>query len=220
MKLFLPLSTALVLFIFSSCKKENNNASIGFQLKTVNRTAQVVGRVSSASITWTSGHAFADKVEFEAEKDDSLEISFEGRVRRKIDLFSSVPQQLTNISLPPGKYDEIEVEIDIANTISDTALVLRGVYNNNGQNVPVLFFVNELVEIEAEAENVEINDNNDFQALTTFNLSQLTSGISGATLNAANLTNGVLIISKESNKAIYDKMIDNLDDMDDVDIDD
>ena len=193
---------------------------MGFNLTTANRTSQISGRVSSASITWTAGHVFADKVEFEAEKDDEFEISYEGRVRRKIDLFTSVPQQLTNITIPPGKYDEIGIEIDIANSAADTALVLRGAYNNTGQTIPVLFFINELVELEAEAENVIVNDNNDFQALTTFNLSQLTVGITGSTLNAATITNGTLIISKTNNQTIYNKILDNLDDMDDVDIDD
>ncbi len=193
---------------------------MGFKLTTANRTSQVAGRVSSTSIAWTAGHVFADKVEFEAEKDDEFEISYEGRVRRKIDLFASVPQQLTNITIPPGKYDEIGIEIDIANSTADTAIVLRGAYNNNGQTIPVLFFINELVELEAEAENVIVNDNNDFQALTTFNLAQLTVGITGSTLNAATITNGTLIISKTNNQAIYNKILDNLDDMDDVEIDD
>ncbi len=205
---------------------------MGFRLKTENRAAQVAGRVSSASvtwtagrvssasITWTAGHIFADKVEFEAEKNDEFEISYEGNVRRKIDLFTSVPQQLTNITIPPGKYDEIGIEIDIANSALDTALVLRGTYNNNGQTIPVLFFINELVELEAEAENVIVNDNNDFQALTTFNLAQLTVGITGSMLNAATITNGTLVISKTNNQSIYNKILENLDDMDNVDIDD
>lgn len=218
-----PISTllfGLILLALSSCKKENNNGSVGFRLKTENRTAQVTGRVSSASITWTSGHVFADKVEFEAEKDDEFEISFEGRVRRKIDLFSSVPQQLTSISIPPGKYDEIGIEIDLINNSTDTALVLRGTYLSNGQTIPVLFFINELTELEAEAENVIINDNNDFQALTTFNLAHLTTGVSGTSLNNATLTNGALIISKNTNQNIYNKFIENLEDMDYVDFDD
>jgi hypothetical protein len=215
-----PLLSLFILLLLASCKKEKNTGNMGFKLTTANRTSQISGRVSSASITWTAGHVFADKVEFEAEKDDEFEISYEGRVRRKIDLFTSVPQQLTNITIPPGKYDEIGIEIDIANSAADTALVLRGAYNNNGQTIPVLFFINELVELEAEAENVILNDNNDFQALTTFNLSQLTVGITGSTLNAATITNGTLIISKTNNQTIYNKILDNLDDMDDVDIDD
>lgn len=220
MRHFSPLLIAVFFIFLASCKKENNTGNVGFRLKTENRTAQVAGRVSSTSITWTAGHVFADKVEFEAEKDDEFEISYEGRVRRKIDLFTSVPQQLTNITIPPGKYDEIGIEIDIANSAADTALVLRGAYNNNGQTIPVLFFINELVELEAEAEDVIVNDNNDFQALTTFNLAQLTAGVTGSMLNTATLTNGILVISKTSNQAIYTKMLDNLDDMDDVEIDD
>ena len=220
MKQFSLLLTGALFIFLASCKKENNTGNVGFRLTTTNRTAQVAGRVSSVSITWTAGHVFADKVEFEAEKDDEFEISYEGRVRRKIDLFTSVPQQLTNITIPPGKYDEIGIEIDISNSTTDTAFVLRGTYNNNGQIIPVLFFINELVELEAEAENVVVNDNNDFQALTTFNLSQLTAGVTGSLLNTATLTNGILVVSKTSNQIIYNKMIDNLDDMDDVEIDD
>jgi hypothetical protein len=232
MKRYSPPLIALLFILLTSCKKEKNTGTMGFRLKTENRAAQVAGRVSSASvtwtagrvssasITWTAGHIFADKVEFEAEKNDEFEISYEGNVRRKIDLFTSVPQQLTNITIPPGKYDEIGIEIDIANSALDTALVLRGTYNNNGQTIPVLFFINELVELEAEAENVIVNDNNDFQALTTFNLAQLTVGITGSMLNAATITNGTLVISKTNNQSIYNKILENLDDMDNVDIDD
>jgi len=214
------LYTLLILTIFSSCKKENNAGQIGFKLQTANRTSQVSGRVASASIVWNSGSVFADKVEFEAEKEDEFEISYEGRVRRKIDLFASVPQQLTNISIPPGTYDEISIEIDFTNNTGDTAFVLRGTYNNNGINTPVLLIINEVVELEAEAEAVTIGNDSDFRAITTFDLSQLTTGISGNALNNATLTNGTLIISQNNNQAIYNIIRENLYDMDSVEFDD
>jgi uncharacterized membrane protein len=54
------------------------------------------------------------------------------------------------------------------------------------------------------------------KALTTINLSLLTTGVSELMLNNAVLTNGTIIISSTSNANIYNIILNNLHDSDEV----
>lgn len=214
-----PLMMASVLFILLSCNKDKESTNLNYQLQTSNRSV-AVNRVAGGSMNWTSGSAFVDKIEFEAEKNDDVEIRFESDANRRIDLFAPVAN-LGNITLPDGKYDEIELEIDLMSTGTDTSFVLRGAYTNStGQTTPVLFFISDVVEFETEADNVTINGGNQFTALTTLDLSLLTSGISESQLNAATRTNGVIVISKNSNSGLYNSIISVINSIDEVELDD
>jgi hypothetical protein len=204
-----------------SGKKSKSNGDVSFQLRTQNKNATIVaGRMQSGTLNWVSGSVFVDKIDFEAEKDDDQEWELESRVRRKVDLFGSVAQ-LGSIQLAPGRYDEIEVELDLGSPAGDTALVLRGTYlNNSGATVPVVFFMRDMIELKAEAENVVLSGTGDYNFLTTFNLAQLTSGVAQSQLNGAALTNGVLVISANSNSSLYSKILSNINNMDGVELDD
>lgn len=147
-------------------------------------------------------------------------MEYESRVARRIDLFAPV-SQLGNISLPPGRYEEIEIEVDLAPSLTDTAFILRGSFTNNiGYTVPVVFYINELLEFKAEAEDISIGSAADITALTTLDLSQLTTGITESMLSSATLTNGVLVISATSNAALYSVILSNINNIDDVELDD
>ena len=218
-KSVLSIMVVAALLLLASCSKDDNGGQLSYQLKTKNPNA-TVSRTSSGSVTWTSGSAYADKIEFEAEKDDDNEVEYESRVARRIDLFAPV-SQLGNISLPPGRYEEIEIEVDLAPSITDTAFILRGSFTNNiGYTVPVVFYINELLEFKAEAEDITIGSAADITALTTLDLSQLTTGITESMLSSATLTNGVLVISATSNAALYSVILSNINNIDDVELDD
>ena len=215
------LLLVLVTGLLVSCKKTKSAGNVSFQLRTQNRTSTLVpGRLQSGSLNWTSGTAFVEKIDFEAEKDDDMEWELESRVGRRIDLFGSVAQ-LGNLQLIPGRYEEVEVELDLGSRNGDTAVVLRGTFvNNTGATIPVLFFVRGAVELRAEAENVVLTGTDDYRFLTTFDLSLLTKGISQTQLSNAQLSNGVLVIAANSNSSLYSKILSNLNDMDDVELDD
>lgn len=218
--LYSALFSGMLLLIAVSCKKNKNNGSVSFQLRAQNQSSVVGGRIQSGALTWNSGYVFVDKVDFEAEKDDDDEIEIESRIRRRVDLFGSVAQ-LGNIQLAPGKYDEIEVDLDLVSTATDTAFVLRGSYvNNSGTTIPVLFFFREAMELEAEAENVVLTGADDYRFLTTFDLSKLMLGITQTQLNNATLTNGVLVISPNNNSSIFSTLLSNINKMDGVELDD
>lgn len=218
-KSVLSIMVVAALLLLASCSKDDNGGQLSYQLKTKNPNA-TVSRTSGGSVTWTSGSAYADKIEFEAEKDDDNEVEYESRVARRIDLFAPV-SQLGNISLPPGRYEEIEIEVDLAPSVTDTAFILRGSFSNNiGYTVPVVFYINELLEFKAEAEDISIGSAADITALTTLDLSQLTTGITESMLSSATLTNGILVISATSNAALYSVILSNINNIDDVELDD
>ncbi len=218
-KSVLSIMVVAALLLLASCSKDDNGGQLSYQLKTKNPNA-TVSRTSGGSVTWTSGSAYADKIEFEAEKDDDNEVEYESRVARRIDLFAPV-SQLGNISLPPGRYEEIEIEVDLAPSVTDTAFILRGSFSNNiGYTVPVVFYINELLEFKAEAEDITIGSAADITALTTLDLSQLTTGITESMLSSATLTNGILVISATSNAALYSVILSNINNIDDVELDD
>ncbi len=213
--LFLLMSIATI----SSCKKKDDNGSVSIQLRSQNQAVSLSGRTETAALSWVSGSAFVEEVELEVEKDDS-ETEIETNVGRRIDLMGTVAQ-LGTIPLLPGRYEEIEVELKLGNTRGDTALVLRGNFvNNSGTSVPVVFFINEAIELKAEAENVVLTGTDDYRLLSTFNLSLLLNGITTSQLNSATLTNGTIIISKNNNTALFNKILSNIDEMDDVELDD
>lgn len=211
---------ALSALIFFSCSKKNESSSLAYKLKTGNKSA-VVNRLTAGAVNWTSGSAYVAKIEFEAEKNDVNEIEYEAFVNRKIDLFTPLTE-LASINLPDGKYDEIETEIELNTSAADTAFVLRGTFINSSSQIrPVLFYINQQLELKDEAENVTISGSDKkYTAITDFNLAMLTHGITEDMLNNAVLTDGVIIISSNSNVNLYNIMFSAIQNMDSVEIDD
>ena len=211
LKIISILTFSLVFFL-ASCKKNNDRTGADFKVKTTDRSG-IVGR-TEGTVTWASGFASATEIEFEAKK-ENIELEFKSEARQRIDLFSPL-SSLGFVTIPPGIYKEVEFEIHIFPSAPDAALELRGIYNST----PIVFRVNTPIEIEAEFEDVTITDGNDFTAIISLNLSLLTMGITDAALSNATLTNGEIIISATSNTALYNIMIANLKNIDDVEIDD
>ena len=211
--------TAIILsgaLFFVSCKKDNNGASgFKYKLTTTNRS-NAVGRVEAGNITWTSGSAFANQIKFEAKNSGGTEIEYKTSVSQQIDIFSSLAQALGTITLPAGTYSEIEFKAELAPSGSNAALEMNGTFTSGGITTPVVFTVNSALEVKTERNNVTITDGTSYTALTTFDLSSLTSGITEAMLNAATKTSGKIIISASSNTNLYNIMLTRLDDCDHV----
>lgn len=211
---------ALTVLVFFSCSKKNENSSLTYKLKTGNRSA-VVNRLMAGAINWTSGSAYVAKIEFEAEKDDINQIEYTALINRRINLFATITE-LSSINLPDGKYDEIETEIELAPAPADTAFVLHGTFTNSAaQSTPVLFYINQQLELKDEAENVTINGGGQNRiAITELTLSLLTQNVTESMLNSATRTGGVIIISENSNASIYNIMLNAIHNIDSVEIDD
>jgi hypothetical protein len=216
-RLFSVIMFGGVLF-FASCKKDNSPSSFKYKLTTTNRS-NVVGRVESGNVTWISGYGSANQVKFEAKNSSGTEVEYKTSVSQKIDLFTSAATILGTVTLPPGAYSEIEFKGELAPNAPDAALELNGTFTSGAVTTPVVFTVNTSLEIKTEKNNVVISDNTSYSALTTFDLSKLTTGISEAMLNSAVKTGGKIIISASSNTNLYNMMLANLDNCDEVEFD-
>jgi hypothetical protein len=215
---FLSLVLIGSLSIFASCKKNNDSSGFKYKLTTSNRS-NVVGRIDAGTITWTSGYATANMLKFEAKNSGGTEVEYKSSVSQHVDVFTSLAASIGNIDLPQGTYSEIEFKAELAPNGSNAALELTGSFTSGASSTAVLFTVNSPLEIKTEKNNVVISDNSSYTALTTLNLSQLTSGITEAMLNSATKTSGKIIISAGSNSGIYNAMLSNLDGCDEVEFD-
>ena len=208
---------AATLFL-ASCKKENSDPpGISYKLQTSNRSS-VVGRVASGNIVWVSGFGNASEVKFEG-KAPSGEIEYKSTIQQRIDLFSGV-SNLGNLTLPAGTYNEVEFEVKLNPTATEPALLLNGTYTSTGAAIPIIFRIAAPIEIETEVNNVTVVANNGYNALTTLNLSLLTRGMTQAMLENAVRTNGTILINSLSNVDLYNIILNNLKECDDMDFED
>ena len=207
-KILLPAFASLILF--SSCKKSavDNNA-LQYQIQTVNRSANINAPVAISNIQWTSGFAYANQIKLEG-KQNTSEVEFKSNTSQRIDLFSSVAAALGNITIPAGTYNEVEFKIELNANGNTPVFELHGLFTNaSGVTTPVIFTVSSLLEIKAEQANVTITDNSSTSALTTLDLSVLTTGVIQSLLNNATLTNGTIILSSSSNAALFNIILNN-----------
>jgi hypothetical protein len=210
------LSTAIaVSILFTSCSKNNSNAgsAIKFQVQTINRSA-VIARVTSGNIQWASGYVSATEVKFEA-KINSSEVERKSQTAQKLDLMSAITT-LGEVTLSPGTYSEVEFKVELNSTATDAALELNGQYTSGGITTPVTFRVTGLFELKNEKNNVVVTDNSVYKAITTIDLSLITSGVTESMLNSAVRTNGTILISSSVNSNIYNIIANNLHNSDEV----
>ncbi len=214
-KILLTVALILVATLFIvSCKKESSSPlGISYQLQTKNRSS-VIGRVESGNIVWTSGYGNATEIKFKS-KGANGKIEYKSNLQQRIDLFSSI-STLGNITLPPGSYQEVQFDVELNPTATEPALVLNGTYTSTGTATPVTFLVSVPLEIETEMNNVTVSANNGYQALTSLNLSLLSRGITQSMLDNAVRSNGVILISSSSNVDLYNIILNNLKDSDEI----
>lgn len=201
---------------FTSCKKDNNGSSgYAYKLTTSNRSG-ALARTDAGAITWTSGTAFANLLKFEAKSSSGSEVEYKTPVSQQVDIFSSLASSLGNVSVPAGTYSEIEFKAFLTPGNGSAALEINGSFTSGSVTTPVTFTVNSAVELKSEMHSVTVSSSADYTALTTLNLARLTQGVTEAMLNAATKTNGKIIISSSSNTSIYNILLSNLDNSDEV----
>jgi hypothetical protein len=200
-----------ILFL-NSCKKDNDQSGVNFNVNSTGRSL-TISRLGGI-LNWTSGFASASEIEFEAENEDR-EVEYNSTANQRIDLFAPL-SSLGFVNIPPGTYEEVEFEIQLTSSPAIPAFELRGTYNTT----PIVFMINTPIEIEAEFEDVIIGSGADYTALISFNLSRLTQGITDAALSNATLTGGEIIISATSNINLYNFMLANLRECEEVEFDD
>lgn len=121
------------------------------------------------------------------------------------------------IQIPEGTYEEIEMEIDLIDFGNEPSIQLNGTYSSNdGEEISFKYeyFGDEIdFEVEIEADNSQLVVDRLNNPLILFELvpSRWFSGISDVELENADLDgNGVMLINRDSNRSLYQKISDRI----------
>ena len=231
MKIIIPALLILLAAGFTACKKDSTstsaNSSLEFQVLALNKTYSLPvsasgtksALVSSASLTWDTAKMVISRVKYEAELKnsvthrDSIKITYEWKGPQIVNLLDPTAV-FGNYTLLPGFYDEIE--LNVIGLKKDAGInpvfYLTGTYTNSTSvKVPIMFKVNEDVMFKTEKDSVNVTaDNSVFTSSIQLYLDQLLLSVDPLVLDNATLTNGVIIISAESNFDLYRIIMRNL----------
>lgn len=227
-KRVLSVILAVLTIGFFACQKEDLNDStpstLGIKLIALNKSYSLPvvknstksAVVSSPSMVWNTVQMVVSSVELEAELKslvtgrDSIEIEYKWNGPQVVNLLDST-LSFGSFLLQPGFYDEIELEIEgkRKDAHPEPVFFMSGNYSNaGGETTPVVVEVFSDIEFETERESVEISESN-MSIISTIKLylDELMAGISPEQLDNAELTDGVLIISAESNPNLYKSVL-------------
>jgi len=229
MKTFSTPLLAIVLAagtLVTACKKDNHSSAgtstqASFGLKADNSVIQLsltapgapsfasIGSTIS-SITWTSAIANITAFKFEAKKGNT-EIEITSKDLTNVDLFSPTPL-FVNALIDTGTYREIEIKaLFTKSSGTNIPLMLKGTFSDaSGNAIPIEFDFNDDAYIKAEVKNVTFKAAQNLTTTITLHLNKLFATITATELGSATLTGGALVISRDSNTAIYNKIVANL----------
>lgn len=232
---------ALSGMLFSSCSEDSDldiigegdvRIGMGIQLKNSGNSG---ARLMNTGIEVESGFLQIKKIELETEGRDADGNEFE----REFDLkFKEVKKIDFNeidsgadffINIPSGNYEEIEFEIDLIDNRNEPSIQLDGTFTYpDGSTIPMKFQVfgddddDMDFEVELEAENDDdlffLDGVDNPFALFQIDANGWFENVSTAELEDAELTNGILLISKTVNKSIYDMVESRIKDSTDIEL--
>lgn len=215
-----------------SCEKNNTDSASALQVKiqATNKSSTILKSATLATplFTWNVCTMNVSHIEFKAEgketenDQNSYKVSYEWKGSKVVDLFDA-SSVIGDITLDPGIYDEIELEIEAAKSQNSAVPVfyLAGTYTNaQGTAIPIEITMNEDFEFKVEKEGTTLYGTNDYSALVNLNLALLMSGVSESDLGAVTLTDGKIIVNATSNPNIYLKIKSKISSSEDVEYDD
>jgi hypothetical protein len=239
MKNILLKSSALLLMAIVlcmvACSKKNDVApkskKISYQFKVAGASAPLTASVqhsnlatmavTTGNITWQSGYANVASISFEGKNQDNNQNTddFTEPIVYKVDLFNT-NQFLGNVDIAVGTYHNVDIKIELKQTLSGPALFLKGTYASVKGNLPIELSFNEgndQMEIVAIAKDLSIGVKESYVAFINFHLDKLMAGIQSADLDAATVTNGTILINSNSNAGVYSKIKANISGFSDAD---
>ena len=213
---FLLIATAL----FVSCSEDDNaqggtlNISAGY--------ATTAGKMAS-NLEFTGGYIWLTEVQFEGHyaSGDSIEVNIERSSR--IDFATGVASpSLDDILIPSGDFVELELEVELRDEDAQPSIVMEGMYTRtDNTEVPIRFEYNSGETFEAEYERpVTIMDGETVLSRIVFDPNVWFSVVSNEALDNATVnTDGVIVISENSNEGIFDLVADRLDESTEAEFD-
>ncbi|MBD3749766.1 MAG: hypothetical protein IE931_09735 [Sphingobacteriales bacterium] len=239
------LSSLIVTATLSSCSKSKNSTPAGMlqlHFNTVNnsiilgkQTNGTLGIVPNLEITSGFMNVTSvglDHVSGEIERHASNEnLSMREDTSSIVEFF--VPnQKILNVNINSGNYSNVKIRVDISQTLTHSALFLKGNFKNSiGNVIPLEFSLNEGdlrsnfnneqngeyhggqndgLELSALANSLYVDTQNIATVVISLDFKLLFEGIHTSDLESAKLTNGTLIINKNLNQTIYNQIKSNI----------
>lgn len=218
------------LSIFSSCSSEDEvpafgtgDGKIGIAFVLNNSNVQSLNaRVENAAFVIEKGFIQIKELELDLEGrnetgtfEKEMEIKFNDIKKISFNEFDKSVDFFMNI--PEGEYKEIELELDLIDYRNEPSIYFEGQFTNlEGVTTPFKFehFGDEIdfeVEIDGDDDNYfRVDRINNPLALFQMNAVNWMKNLTIAEMNNAQRTNGVILISRNSNSAIYEKIRQNI----------
>ncbi len=229
--ILIPVILAALALGFSACQKDTTgtpgSSSLGIKLTALNKSYSLPvnsGGMKSASaystsITWDTARMVVSRLKFEAElkntitHHDSVEVKYEWNGPQEINLFDTTVV-IGTYALQPGYYDAVELNVEgfKKDAAGQPVFYLSGIYTSNSIVTPIMVKVYDNIQFKTEKDSVNVaaDYNSDFTSTILLYLDQLLLDIPPSALDNATLTNGVIIISADSNVGIYKIIMRNL----------
>lgn len=215
---------------FSSCSSDDETPSVGqgegkmgIALVLKNNSMNTVnGRVENSNLTIEKGFIQIKELELEVEGrnengdfEKKIEIEFDdikkitfNEFDRSVDFFLNIPE---------GEYDEIGLELDLIDYRNEPSISFEGTFvNDEGASTPFKFeyFGDDIdfeVEIDADDDNYfRVDRINNPLALFELNAINWLRNVTSTEMNSAERTNGVILLTRNSNSSIYNKIKQNI----------
>ncbi|GEM_PF-4315121 len=229
------LSLALI-FVFFACEQEETGKpqidmplSFGFSSQLKSMTSSSFEKSAAQSITFSKGHMLINELEIEAENirdQDSMNVDFEIEKILKVNL-SELQTPDTVAQVPGGEYEEIEIEMELLDHDTLSSIYMEGNFSNSqGEEIPLVFDYQDDMEfsLEGEAEDgkaIKITDQANAVGMVTFSTDSLFINVTQDELEGAQLNqDGILRISEDFNPAIYEKVVNRLEDASEAEFED
>jgi hypothetical protein len=223
--IFLAVSMA-----FTACQKDDPGTTgpsvLGVKIEALNKSYSLPvtdgtksADATNAAITWDTVQLVVSQIKFEAKMNslttnrDSIEIEYKWTGPKLVNLLGD-QLVLGNFILQPGFYDEIELKVygNKEDAGKKPVFYMHGNYTNaENSKIPVALKVDNYLHFKTEKDSVTVTEESiDITSYIQLYLDKLMTGINPEMLNNATLTNGVIVISTDSNRTIYYAILGNL----------
>lgn len=214
---------SIALLLFTACEDDNSGkATLKMEFEAVT-TGSTLKSTAANSIEFSSGHIILEEVEFETETEtDSIAVDFEIESYITIDIITGeTTPDLSAVEIVPGKYEEIEIELELWDETDEPSIDMDGVWTDSeGTDHPIklLLPIGQSFSLELEGE-FTIEENTSMIAQITFDPVAWFNGEAGELLPTATKNeDGIIVISPNQNADIYDKLKDAIDRTSEVEI--
>ena len=192
------------------------NGQVGLALAPNAAPAPVAG---GGTLAFTGGYVLLRKAEFEGQpKAGGPKVMVEREQATTLDLATGAASPAFAWTIPPGVYTHVELELDLREDAGRPTVVAEGRYvPASGAAVPVRFEYSGSDGIKAEPDGEVTVQGAGSAFYVAFAPGRWFAPLTAAQLGGAQRVNGVIVLSKAVNPALYDQVVSQLKERDHAD---